>query len=157
MAKIIKNYELKVLKPVSEETIGMFRKIKQDRNVMEIYPFDIMKLYIGLGLIPLVDKELEDNLLKRIRNIRNTIAMETGIIIPSIRVLDDFNLKSFEFSFCIRDKQIIKYEIKRNKYLCIPCGNIKIDQLHFSKVQRESSVRQPLSSLCVRSSSIAHC
>jgi flagellar biosynthesis protein FlhA len=125
MARIINNYELKVLKPVSEETIKMFRKTKQDRNVMEINPFDIMKLYIGLGLIPLVNEELEDNLIKRVRRIRNTIAIETGIIIPSIRIVDDINLESFEFSFFIRDKQIIKYEIKRNKYICIPCGNIK--------------------------------
>ena len=125
MAKIIKNYVLELLRPVSEETIRMFRKTKQDRYVMDINPFDVMRLNIGLGLLPLVDKELEDNLLKRIDNIRCYIAIETGVIIPSIHIVDDLKLKSFEYSFYIRNKQIIKNEIKRNKYICIPCGNIK--------------------------------
>lgn len=121
MAKI-NNYTLEVLKPVSKEILKNVKKIKQDRNSMKIKPYDIMTLYIGVGLIPLVE---DNNLLIRIKNMRSQIALETGIIIPSIRILDDLKLRQFEYSFFIKKKQIIKNSIKHNKYLCLINGNEK--------------------------------
>jgi flagellar biosynthesis protein FlhA len=125
MAKITRNYMLEVLRPINEETIKEFRTMKQDRNGMKIVPTDIMRLEIGWGLIPLFDKNLSDNLLERIKVMRKSIEEETGISIPSIRIRDNSGLTDFGYSFYIRGKKLVNYEIKRNKYLCIDGGKVK--------------------------------
>jgi hypothetical protein len=65
MAKIVNNYTLTVLKPVNKDAIKEIRAIKQERVGMRIIPTDIMRLELGIGLIPLVDKDLRLNLLER--------------------------------------------------------------------------------------------
>ncbi|MCL2705907.1 MAG: flagellar biosynthesis protein FlhA [Spirochaetaceae bacterium] len=117
--------EYKVLKPVDAETIKKFKSMKQDFNEMKIIKDDIMRLEIGVGLIPLIDEDLEDNLQKRISSIRKEIEREIGISIPKIRVRDNLSLKEFEYSFYICGKEMVKYEIEYNKYLCIDPGNVK--------------------------------
>jgi flagellar biosynthesis protein FlhA len=125
MAKITKNYTLKVLRPVNEEMIKEFRAMKQDRNGMKIIPTDMMRLEIGLGLIPLFDKNLRYNLRERITVMRKNIEEETGISIPSIRIRDNPRLTDFEYAFYVRGEKLVNYEIKHNKYLCIANGKIK--------------------------------
>ena len=117
--------EYKVLKPVDAETIKKFKSMKQDFNEMKIIKDDIMRLEIGVGLIPLIDEDLEDNLQKRISSIRKEIEREIGISIPKIRVRDNLSLKEFEYSFYICGKEMVKYEIEYNKYLCIENGRVK--------------------------------
>jgi flagellar biosynthesis protein FlhA len=125
MAKIIKNYVLEVLKPLDMETLKNFKTAKQDRDGMKIIPTDIMRLEVGAGLIPLVDKNLEFNLLDRIKKMRKDIEEEIGISIPLIHILSNFELKQFEYSFFIRGREVVKYEIKQNSYLCLSNGTIK--------------------------------
>jgi flagellar biosynthesis protein FlhA len=125
MAKITGNYILEVLRPINEETLKEFRAMKQDRNGMKIIPTDIIRLEIGWGLIPLVDKNLSYNLLERIKVMRKNIEEETGISIPSIRIRDNPRLTDFGYSFYIRGKKLVNYEIKHNKHLCIDGGKVK--------------------------------
>jgi flagellar biosynthesis protein FlhA len=125
MAKIVKNYTLTVLKPVNKDAIKDIRAIKQERVGMRIIPTDIMRLELGIGLIPLVNKDLRSNLPERIKRIRREIEEETGICMPIVHIVDNIELKEFEYSFYIRGKEMVKYEIKRNKYLCIDDGSVK--------------------------------
>jgi flagellar biosynthesis protein FlhA len=125
MAKIVNNYTLTVLKPVNKDAIKEIRAIKQERVGMRIIPTDIMRLELGIGLIPLVDKDLRLNLPERIKRIRREIEKETGICMPIVHIVDNMKLKEFEYSFYIRGKEMVKYEIKRNKYLCLDNGNVK--------------------------------
>jgi len=113
------------LKPVNEEIIKKIKSINQNLNEMKIIQDDIIRLEIGLGLIHLVDEYFENNLLKRISLIHKEIERETGICIPRIRIRDNINLKEFEYSFYICGKEMIKYEIEYNKYLCIENGRVK--------------------------------
>jgi flagellar biosynthesis protein FlhA len=125
MPKIARNYTLEGLKPVNKESIERFRAIKQDRHGMKITPVDMVRLEIGLSLIPLCDENLDFNLLKRLMKMRKDIEKETGISIPPIHILDNTELKQFEYSFFIRGKKVAKYEIKQNKYLCLDDGTVK--------------------------------
>jgi flagellar biosynthesis protein FlhA len=125
MSKIVRNYLLEVLKPVNEDTIKNFRNMKQDRNGMKIVSTDVMRLEIGLSLIPLCDENLQFNLVQKIGAMRKNIEKDTGISIPSIHITSNEYLKQFEYSFYIHGKEMVKYEIKQNKYLCINDGTIK--------------------------------
>ncbi|MCF7886276.1 MAG: flagellar biosynthesis protein FlhA [Candidatus Marinimicrobia bacterium] len=73
----------------------------EEENIEDYLHPDPFEIEIGYGLIPLVDKDSGGNLLGRISTIRKSIAMELGIVIPSIRIRDNIQLKSNQYLFKI--------------------------------------------------------
>ena len=67
---------------------------------------DPMELEIGYSLIPLVDENSSSNLLRRISLIRRQIALDLGIIVPSIRIHDNLELAPNEYRIKIRDVEV---------------------------------------------------
>ncbi len=61
-------------------------------------PLDPLSLEIGYGLIPLVDKEQGAELLDRITRIRRESALELGLVVPRIRIIDNMRLEPAEYS-----------------------------------------------------------
>jgi flagellar biosynthesis protein FlhA len=101
----------------------MFKKVIQDHNEMKLIQCDLMSLEIGIGLITLVNEE--KILLERIKQIRKGIEFDIGISLLLIRILSNSLLKPFEYSFSIRRKKLVKFEIKPNKLLCLESNKVK--------------------------------
>jgi len=85
---------------------------KGPENVTGLLKVDPLSLFIGYELIPLVDKSKGAELLNSIGAIRRTFAMEMGLIVPPIRILDNLKLLPNEYSFQIRGQDIGKGRIK---------------------------------------------
>ncbi|MBW2609910.1 MAG: flagellar biosynthesis protein FlhA [Deltaproteobacteria bacterium] len=89
-----------------------------------ILPLDILELEIGYGLIPLVDSKKQGNLLDRIRSLRRQFALEMGIIMPSLHIRDNLELKPSEYAFCIKGNEVAKGELMMDHYLAIDPGGV---------------------------------
>src|SRR5690606_18557044 len=74
-----------------------------EEDLAQLLQVDPMELEIGYSLIPLVDENSPSNLLRRITLIRRQIAMDLGIIVPSIRIHDNLELQPNEYRIKIRD------------------------------------------------------
>ncbi len=85
-------------------------------------PLDPLSLEIGYGLIPLVDKEQGAELLDRITRIRRESALELGLVVPRIRIIDNMRLEPSEYSFKIRGVEVGRGKIKMGYYLAIQPG-----------------------------------
>ncbi|MBN2064337.1 MAG: FHIPEP family type III secretion protein, partial [Sedimentisphaerales bacterium] len=79
-------------------------------KVEDLLPLDRMELEIGYGLIKLVDARQGGDLLKRISMIRKQIAVDMGIIVPSIRIRDNVRLAPNEYSVKLKGVSIAKGE-----------------------------------------------
>ncbi len=77
-----------------------------DEDLSLLLQVDPMELEIGYSLIPLVDENSASNLLRRISLIRRQIALDLGIIVPSIRIHDNLELSPNEYRIKIRDVQV---------------------------------------------------
>jgi flagellar biosynthesis protein FlhA len=87
-------------------------------------PIDILALEIGYGLIPLVDTQQDGELLKRIKSIRRQIAQEVGIVVPSIHIQDNMQLKPGEYVIKMKGNDLASGELNLNHFLAINPGNI---------------------------------
>lgn len=85
---------------------------REPENVTQLLKVDPLALNIGYELIPLVDKKQGGELLDAISNLRKTLALELGIIVPPIRIQDNVRLQSNEYLFKLRGQEIGKYMIK---------------------------------------------
>ena len=61
-----------------------------------------LTLEVGSGLIPLVDKEQDGEILERIVVSRKQFAQDMGVVIPMVMVRDNLQLKSGEYQILLR-------------------------------------------------------
>ncbi len=90
-----------------------------------LLPLDMLELEIGYGLIPIVDNKSQGNLLDRIRALRRQFAIEMGLIMPSLHIRDNLELKPNEYTFCIKGNEVARGELLVDHYLAIDPGDAK--------------------------------
>ncbi|ASQ29075.1 flagellar biosynthesis protein FlhA [Borrelia miyamotoi] len=94
-----------------------------DKEIAPVVPLDPLSLEIGYNLVPIVDDSKTSELLDRIVKIRREVALEFGIVVPKIRIVDNMRLEPNEYSFKLRGVEIGHGEIKLGKFLVINVGS----------------------------------
>jgi flagellar biosynthesis protein FlhA len=90
-----------------------------------VAPLDPLSMELGYGLIPLVDKEKGAELLDRITSIRRETALELGLVVPRIRIIDNMRLGPTEYSLKIRGVEVGRASIRMGHYLSINPGGVR--------------------------------
>lgn len=94
-------------------------------EVQALLPLDIMELEVGYGLIPLVDEDQNGNLLARIRSIRRQFALDMGVIVPSLHLRDNLQLKPGEYVVQIKGNRVASAEIMIDHFLAMDPGDAR--------------------------------
>lgn len=89
-----------------------------------VAPLDPLSLEIGFALIPLVDKDKGAELLERISRIRRESALDLGLPVPKIRIIDNMNLDPNEYCFKIRGIEAGRCKIRLGYYMCMNTGTV---------------------------------
>ena len=89
-----------------------------------VAPLDPLSLEIGFALIPLVDKDKGAELLERISRIRRESALDLGLPVPKIRIIDNMNLDPNEYCFKIRCIEAGRCKIRLGYYMCMNTGTV---------------------------------
>lgn len=89
-----------------------------------VAPLDVLSLELGYALIPLVEKEKGAELLERITRIRHEAALDMGLVVPPIRIVDNVTLDPSEYSFKIRGIEAGRSLVKLGYYMCMASGKI---------------------------------
>jgi flagellar biosynthesis protein FlhA len=85
-------------------------------------PLDVLALEVGYGLIPLVDAAQNGELLERIKSVRRQIAQDVGILVPSVHIQDNMQLKPGEYSILLKGNEVAKGDLMLNHYLALNPG-----------------------------------
>ncbi|MFP4071042.1 MAG: flagellar biosynthesis protein FlhA [Desulfovibrionales bacterium] len=94
-------------------------------EVQSLLPLDVLELEVGYGLIPLVDEEQSGNLLARIRSIRRQFALDMGVVVPSLHLRDNLQLKPGEYVVLIKGNRVGSAEIMIDHHLAMDPGDVK--------------------------------
>jgi flagellar biosynthesis protein FlhA len=90
------------------------------QDMLEMVVIDPIELEIGYGLIPLIDDDASDNLLRRVTNIRRQIMNELGLILPIVRIRDNLRLPPNSYRIKIRGQEIAAGELIVDHLMAIP-------------------------------------
>ncbi len=118
------DHEAKV-KADKEKAQGGAPKLDTPEEVQALLPLDQLELEVGYGLIPLVDEEQNGNLLSRIRSIRRQFALDMGVVIPSLHLRDNLQLKPGEYRVLVKGNSIASAEILIDHFLAMDPGDAK--------------------------------
>ena len=94
-------------------------------EVQTLLPLDALELEVGYGLIPLVDEEQNGNLLTRIRSIRRQFALDMGVVVPSLHLRDNLQLKPGQYCVLVKGNQVATAEILIDHFLAMDPGNAR--------------------------------
>ncbi|HHV72080.1 MAG TPA: flagellar biosynthesis protein FlhA [Clostridia bacterium] len=101
---------------VEEKEIEAARK---PENVFSLLHVDPLEIEIGYGLIPLADYQQGGDLMDRIVMIRRQCALELGIVIPTVRIRDNMQLKPNSYIFKIKGIEVARGELLLDHFLAM--------------------------------------
>ena len=93
-------------------------------DMSPVVPLDPLSLELGFALIPLVDKEKGAELLERITRIRREGALDMGLVVPPIRIIDNMQLSPNEYCFKIKGAAVGSSIIRMGWYMCMNTGAV---------------------------------
>ena len=100
------------------------KKEEAPQEISPVVPLDQLSLELGYGLIPLVDKDQGAELLDRITRIRRESALELGLVVPRIRIIDNMRLEPNEYSVKIKGVEVGGGNLRMGYYLAINPGDV---------------------------------
>ncbi len=123
--KIERNKELAAAAAVTNAVQDTKTKTE---TLESLLPVELVQLEVGYGIVSIVDAEQNGDLLERISHIRKQFAMDWGIIIPSVRIKDNLELKPGGYSIKLKGIEIARGELLPDHMMAMDPGTV-IEQM----------------------------
>jgi flagellar biosynthesis protein FlhA len=99
----------------------------EPENVHKYLRVDPIEVEIGYALIPLTDAEQGGTLLGRVTLIRRQIALDLGIVLPTIRIRDNAELQPNQYTIKLRGVPVATGEVRPRWLLAMNPGMVDQD------------------------------
>ncbi|MCA1950242.1 MAG: flagellar biosynthesis protein FlhA [Treponema sp.] len=116
--------KLKAQEAEKTKTSAAKKPADEAAEMSPVVPLDPLSLELGYGLIPLVDRDKGAELLERVHRIRRESALDLGLVIPRIRIIDNMRLEPSEYCFKIKGVDVGRGKIRMGYFLCINPGGV---------------------------------
>lgn len=97
---------------------------RKPESVTSLLQVDLIGVELGYGIVPLVDASQGGDLLERVVMIRRQCAIDLGIIVPVIRLRDNIQLGTNEYSIKIKGIEVAKGEVMLDHFLALPTNEV---------------------------------
>jgi len=94
-------------------------KQKPSVDARSLLRVETLEIEIGYRLVSLLDEERDGDLLEQLATIRKKLAIDLGLIVPTVKVSDSRSVRSTEYSIKIRGSRLGSWKAVRNGYLAI--------------------------------------
>ncbi len=97
---------------------------KKPESYLQHLKTEPLEVEIGYNLIPLVDPKAGGSLLDQISRLRRRFAMESGLIVPPVRIRDNMNLEPGEYIIKLQGSVIGGSKLEPDKLMAIDTGRV---------------------------------
>ncbi|GAB4334293.1 MAG: flagellar biosynthesis protein FlhA [Dehalococcoidia bacterium] len=96
-------------------------------QVIQMMSIDPIEIEVGYALIPIVDEQSGGGLLRRITMIRRHVAMDLGLVLPTVRVRDNLQHPPNDYVVRLRGVEIARGTLMPGQYLAMDPGTAEGD------------------------------
>jgi len=96
-------------------------------RVIKSMMIDPLEVEVGYGLIPIVDEHAGGGLLRRITMIRRQLALDLGLVLPTVRVRDNLQHPPTTYVVKLRGVEIARGTLVPGQYLAMDPGTAEGD------------------------------
>ena len=97
------------------------------QQVIQMMSVDPLEIEVGYGLIPIVDEQSGGGLLRRITMIRRQIALDMGLVVPTVRVRDNLQHAPNAYVVKLRGVEIARGTLMPGQFLAMDPGTAEGD------------------------------
>lgn len=97
---------------------------KKPESYLQHLKTEPLEVEIGYNLIPLVDPKAGGTLLDQISRLRKRFAMESGLIVPPVRIRDNMNLEPGEYAIRLHGSIIAGSRLEPDRLMAIDTGRV---------------------------------
>ena len=90
----------------------------------DVVPVDPIGLEIGYRLIPMVDKQQDGQLLKRLRGVRKKLSQELGFLVPPVHIRDNLDLPPAGYRIAVHGATVSEASVHVDRVLAINPGQV---------------------------------
>jgi flagellar biosynthesis protein FlhA len=90
----------------------------------DVMPIDALGLEVGYRLIPLVDRNQDGELLRRIRGLRKKFAADMGFLVPAVHIRDNLELRPNGYRITLKGVEVGSGEVQPGMFLAINPGRV---------------------------------
>jgi len=101
---------------------------KPSENLEDLLNLEMIELEVGYGLVNIVDSEQAGDLLERITHIRKQFVTDWGVIVPSVRIKDNLELKPGGYQIKIKGIVVAEADMMPDHHLAMDPGTV-IEQM----------------------------
>jgi flagellar biosynthesis protein FlhA len=117
-----------IAKVAAIATASSLETKSKTETLESLLPVELVQLEVGYGIVSIVDAEQNGDLLERISHIRKQFATDWGIIVPSVRIKDNLELKPGGYSIKLKGIEIAKGELMADHMMAMDPGTV-IEQM----------------------------
>ncbi|MCT4642825.1 MAG: flagellar biosynthesis protein FlhA [Bacteriovoracaceae bacterium] len=114
----------KEFKESEEQTAKTLEDAKPSETLEDLLNLEMVELEVGYGLVNIVDSEQNGDLLERITHIRKQFVTDWGVIVPSVRIKDNLELKPGGYQIKIKGIVIAESEMRPDHFLAMDPGTV---------------------------------
>jgi flagellar biosynthesis protein FlhA len=96
--------------------------VDPEREMADLIQVDRLAIEVGYQLIPLLDPNQNDEMLRKIKALRKQIAGKLGIVAPPVRIHDDLNLDPNVYVIRMGGNEIARGTVLADNLLAIDSG-----------------------------------
>ncbi len=97
------------------------------QQVIQMMNIDPLEVEVGYGLIPIVDEQAGGGLLRRITMIRRQLALDLGIVLPTVRVRDNLSHAPSAYVVKLRGVEVARGTLQPGQFLAMDPGTAEGD------------------------------
>ena len=97
------------------------------QQVIQMMNIDPLEVEVGYGLIPIVDEQAGGGLLRRITMIRRQLALDLGVVLPTVRVRDNLQHAPNAYIVKLRGVEIARGTLQPGQFLAMDPGTAEGD------------------------------
>ncbi|MCW8911677.1 MAG: flagellar biosynthesis protein FlhA, partial [Gammaproteobacteria bacterium] len=90
----------------------------------DVQPVDLVGLEVGYGLIPMVDKNQDGQLLNRIKGVRKKLSQELGFLIHPVHIRDNLDLAPNAYRITMMGVPVGESEVYPDREMAINPGQV---------------------------------
>jgi len=109
-------------KSVAAAAVSTAKAAKPKENNDALVKIEPLAIEVGMGLVKLVEAGPESPLLQRVGGIRRQLAGQLGYLMPPVKVKDNLNLRTRQYTVQLRGVEIAQFELLQGHELAIPGG-----------------------------------
>ncbi|HMO54257.1 MAG TPA: flagellar biosynthesis protein FlhA, partial [Tepidiformaceae bacterium] len=97
------------------------------QQVIQMMNIDPIEVEVGYGLIPIVDEQAGGGVLRRITMIRRQLALDLGVVLPTVRVRDNLQHAPNAYVVKLRGVEIARGTLQPGQFLAMDPGTAEGD------------------------------